>query len=82
MSAILTPVVARGRKGAAIRDKNHAVIAVADRDLAAAKIKQFIEKTLAGAPPLSEAQLAELRSLLQPHARVRESSDRTLAVAS
>jgi hypothetical protein len=38
----------------------------AQRDLAAVKIEQYLEKTLAAAPPLTEAQRVSLAELLAP----------------
>lgn len=41
----------------------------AQRDLAAAKIAAYIERTVAAAPPLTREQIAQLRVLLEPARR-------------
>lgn len=55
--------VARSRVAGLIsRGAPAADIAAARRDLAAAKLDAYIERTLAEAPPLTPAQLAQLRA--------------------
>ena len=59
---------ARGRLGLKSRQhpKNHPEVVKAKADLAEAKIADFIERTLAAAPPLTDRQRAALAELLKP----------------
>lgn len=57
---------ARGRLGVASRRGNRDEIAEAHRDLAAAKIAAYIDKVVAEAPPLTDAQRERLAALLAP----------------
>lgn len=59
---------ARNHLGATVRRHPHDLekIAVARRELAAAKITDYIEKVVAEAPPLTDEQRARIAALLQP----------------
>lgn len=59
---------ARQRLGGTIRlnPNDPEKIASARRDLAAAKIADYIERTVASAPPLSDEQRARIAALLRP----------------
>jgi len=59
---------ARGRLGLKSRrlPNNHPEIVKARAELAEAKIADFIERTLAEAPPLTDRQRAFLAELLKP----------------
>jgi hypothetical protein len=56
---------ARGRLGAAQRNNTPAV-PDARRDLAAAKLEQYVAKVVATAPPLTSAQRDRIAALLRP----------------
>jgi len=56
---------ARSRLGVAIRSGNKPAETEARRDLAAAKIAQYIEKIVAEAPPLSPEQRTRLAGIIQ-----------------
>lgn len=60
-------LAARGRLGQAVRRRpdDQDAIAEARRELAAAKLEDFIEQTLATAPPLSDERRRRLAALLQ-----------------
>ena len=64
MSPIPTVYQATGHIGRAVRSRNTRAEAEARQVLRAAKIKAAIEKNLADAPPLTPAQIDELRTLL------------------
>ncbi len=61
------PQVARTRSQVAVahRRGNPDEIASARRDLAAAKLEDYIKRVVDNAPPLSEAQKASLASLIR-----------------
>lgn len=59
------PFQAGGRLTIARRSGDPEQIAVAEANVAEAKIAQAIKKNLAAAPPLSKGQLARLRGLLR-----------------
>ncbi|MDQ1206616.1 hypothetical protein [Microbacterium sp. SORGH_AS_0862] len=60
-----SPVVsARGRLGHAVKIGDEERIATAARDLAAAKLESYIQKTVAAAPPLTAQQHERLIALL------------------
>lgn len=61
---------ARNRYGAIKRHHPDDVdrIAAARRDLAAAKLEDYIERTVASAPPLTDEQLERIAPLLRPTA--------------
>lgn len=59
-------IQARSALGNATRSGDSDKISDARRDLAAAKLEAFIEKTIAEAPPLSAEQLDRLAVLLRP----------------
>ncbi len=61
---------ARNRLGATVRHHpdDHDRITDARRDLAAAKLAEFVKREVAKAPPLSEAQRSALAALLRPSA--------------
>jgi len=56
----------KARAQLAVRTRDGKPTGEARRDLAAAKVAQYISKTLAEAPPLSQEQLDKLSSLLRP----------------
>jgi hypothetical protein len=61
-----SPVLShRGRLGHAVRVQDPDLIRTATRDLAAAKLEQYIERTLADAPDLTDAQLDRVGALLR-----------------
>jgi hypothetical protein len=66
----VSPAVAhhRARIAALSRDRQPDDLELADakRDLAAANIERYVEKTLAAAPELREDQRARLAELLRP----------------
>lgn len=55
---------ARSQLGVASRSGSETDIADARRDLAAAKIAQYIEKVVSTAPPLTSAQKSRLSALI------------------
>ena len=59
---------ARGRIGGlvALRPHDHQAIEDARRDLAAAKLADYIKRTVDAAPPLTEEQKDRLTALLRP----------------
>lgn len=57
---------ARGRTGHAKRSGNPSLIEAAYRDLAAAKLEQYIERVVSAAPPLTSEQRDKLAALLRP----------------
>ena len=58
---------ARGRRAAAARwGRGPQEIAEASRDLAAAKLEQYVAKTVAAAPPLTREQAERIAALLRP----------------
>lgn len=60
----VSPVLAaRARTGVAARSGDEDQIEDARRDLAAAKLEQYIEKIVSTAPPLSPAQNSHLAAL-------------------
>lgn len=60
-----TPVLqARSAKAVAVRRGDRAAAEEATRDLAAAKIAQYIERVVADAPPLTDSQRSRLAALL------------------
>lgn len=60
-----TPLLqARGRLAIATRYGREDDALAARRDLAAAKIEQYVSKVVADAPPLTDAQRARLARLL------------------
>jgi hypothetical protein len=60
-----TPVLsARGRLGFAKRSGNRDAIVTSTRDLAAAKIEQYVENVVATAPPLTADQRDRIAALL------------------
>lgn len=63
MSEILQ---ARGRLGVASRVRDPHKITEARRDLAAAKLADYVAKIVDDAPPLTEAQRDRIASLLRP----------------
>lgn len=65
MPELPTITKSRSRLALATKHRDTAAATEARRDLAAAKIAQFIERTIAEAPPLSEAQRHALARLLQ-----------------
>lgn len=67
MSLSVSPVQsAKGRKAraTALHGANSTQVADASRDLAAAKIQQYIERVIAEAPPLTHDQRSRLATLL------------------
>lgn len=56
---------ARSRAGVAARTGDSAALAEARRDLAAAKLEQYIERTVAEAPPLTAEQRDRLAGILR-----------------
>lgn len=77
---------ARGRYGHAIKTGDPAIIAETKRDLAAAKLEQYIERIVAEAPPLTTEQRSRLAALLTGATGPREirrpaSVDRDLAAS-
>ena len=60
-SAVLS---ARGKLGSAKKSSDPVVIENATRDLAAAKLEQYIERIVSTAPPLSAAQKSRLSALI------------------
>lgn len=56
---------AKSHLGVVSRRRDASAIAEARRDLAAAKVHQYIERTLEDAPPLTDAQRLTLARLLQ-----------------
>jgi hypothetical protein len=56
---------ARARKAVAVRQGDAAAVETASRDLAAAKLEQYIERVVAAAPPLSEAQKTRLAAIFR-----------------
>jgi len=68
---------ARGKLGATARrfPNDPDRLAEARRDLAAAKLQDYIERTLADAPPLSDAQRERLAVLLRGPAVGQRSND-------
>ncbi len=60
-----SPVLkARARKAVAVRQGDAVAAEAATRDLAAAKLEQYIEKVVAAAPPLTSAQRSHLAALV------------------
>jgi len=68
--AAINPEVALRRSRLAIAHRRHDAVAVVDaqRDLAAANIAAFVERTVAAAPPLTAEQRDRLALLLRPTA--------------
>jgi len=64
MTALPTIPEARGRLGSAVSRRDRAAEADARRDLAAAKIAQYVARTVAAAPPLTDDQRHALAGLL------------------
>lgn len=66
-SPIATPRVARARKAALdrYRPADDPQVVEASRDLAAANLQHYIERVVAEAPPLTDAQCDRLASLLR-----------------
>ena len=61
-----SPVItARGRAGHAKKTGDPALIESAYRDLAAAKLEQYIQRTVAAAPPLTRSQVDRLAAILR-----------------
>lgn len=56
----------RSRLGVATRTGNNEAAREARRDLAAAKLESYIQRTVADAPPLTAEQRARIASLLRP----------------
>lgn len=74
-------IAARNRLGLAARyhaDDPHRV-AEARRDLAAAKIADYVERVLADAPPLTDEQRTRLAELLRPVRRPAASRSAVVA---
>ncbi|MFD1210966.1 hypothetical protein ACFQ36_02785 [Arthrobacter sp. GCM10027362] len=64
-----SPVLkARARLGVAARTGSQQDIAEARRDLAAANLEAYIQRTVAEAPPLTQEQLDRIATLLRPAA--------------
>ena len=63
----LLPTITKSRSRLALATKHRDAEAATEarRDLAAAKVQQYIERTLAEAPPLTDAQRVTLARLLQ-----------------
>lgn len=57
---------ARNRVGVAVRRGTAADIERARRDLAAAKLEEYIQRVVDAAPPLTDAQRERLALLLNP----------------
>ena len=57
---------ARGRLGYAKKSGDPAAVAAAKRDLAAAKLEDYITAVVAGAPPLTPAQVDRIVTILRP----------------
>ncbi|KQZ10041.1 hypothetical protein ASD19_10840 [Microbacterium sp. Root53] len=55
----------QGRKAAAVRWGKPDVDAI-DRDFAAAKLEEYISAVVAGAPPLTPAQVDRIVTILRP----------------
>lgn len=62
---------ARSRLGNAVRFGDKEAAREARRDLHAATLARAIDKALSAAPPLSDAQRAELARILSPDRRSR-----------
>lgn len=62
-SPVLT---ARSNLGNATRRKDPAAIEQARRDLAAAKLEDYVQRTVADAPPLTDDQLKRITAMLRP----------------
>lgn len=62
-------LAARSRLGNAVRAGNQEAALEARRDLAAAKLEQYIAQVVAEAPPLTEAQAARISTLLNGGAK-------------
>ncbi len=60
---------ARARIGVAVRQGDAVAAENAARDLAAAKIEQYVQRVVADAPPLSDQQRRELAALFTGGAR-------------
>lgn len=61
-----TTLNARARLGQAVRSGNNTAATEARRDLAEAKIAQYVAKVIAEAPPLSSEQISRISGLLRP----------------
>lgn len=59
-----TVLQARARKAVAVRQGDTVAAELASRDLAAAKLEQYIEKVVSTAPPLTSAQKSRLAALI------------------
>ncbi|WP_280484091.1 hypothetical protein [Nocardia farcinica] len=57
----------KGRLAVATRDRDKTAQAEARRAMNAAKIAQYVEKTLADAPPLTDAQADEIVAIIGRH---------------
>ena len=57
---------AAAKAGGLARTGNQERITAARRDLAAARLAEYIEQVVAEAPPLSDAQRTRLAALLRP----------------
>lgn len=55
----------RSAKAVAVRRGDEAAAAAATRDLAAAKLEQYIARTIAAAPPLTDEQCDKLVAILR-----------------
>lgn len=61
-----TTLNARARLGQAVRVGNQYAATEARRDLAAAKLEQYVAKVVAEAPPLTADQISRISGLLRP----------------
>lgn len=78
MSERPTPIPAlRAAVARAVLHSDHSAEAVARRELAEAKIADYVEKALSAAPPLTDEQRTRLVELLRP----ARNSSRTSVVA-
>lgn len=59
----ITVLQARSRKAVAVRRGDEDAAREADRDLAAAKLEQYIARVVASAPPLAPSQRSRLIAL-------------------
>ncbi len=58
--------VERARLANAVRNNRPAVAEDARRNMVAGRLEEYISKTLASAPPLSDEQLAKLATMFSP----------------